>query len=90
MGQWKDFFMIVFKWALLLAVVFAIFFFIYGFSPMDTCYFLYGKAQRVYAAITYGIEDTSDRISVTVSDPNYHINTTADTLEARSKVLTQQ
>ncbi|MBP5161092.1 MAG: hypothetical protein ILP11_03510 [Alphaproteobacteria bacterium] len=87
MGQWKNFLMIVFKWALLVAVGFAIFFFVYGFTPAQTCYFLYGKAQRVYASIAYEIEDTSDRISTTVSDPNYHINATADTLEARSKAI---
>ena len=87
MNQLKNFLITVFKWALLVAVVFAIFFLIYGFSPMQTCRFLYGKVLRVYSAIAYGIEDTSERISVTVTDPNYHINSTAETLEKRTNKM---
>lgn len=84
MNSWKNFLVSVCKWGLLLAVLFAIFFFVYGFSPIDTCYFLYGKAVRLYSSVVYGIEDTSERISTTVTDPNYHINSTASTLEQRS------
>ena len=84
MSSWKNFLVSVCKWALLFAVVFTIFFFVYGFSPIDTCYFLYGKAVRLYSSIVYGIEDTSERISTTVTDPNYYINTTATTLEQHS------
>lgn len=84
MGQWNTFWIAVFKWMLLLAVLFAISFLVYGYSPKQTCYVLYDKAMQLYSAVAYGIEDTSERISVTVSDPNYHINATADTLERRA------
>ena len=85
MSQWNHICIIIFKWVLIFAVFFSLSFFIYGYTPAETCYVLYVKTIRLYNSLVYGIEDTSERISVTVTDHNYHINTTADVLVRQAK-----
>ena len=90
MRDMKHFYISVGKWALLICVFFTISYFMYGYTPRQTVYALYNKAVKLYSMVAYGIEDTSERISITVTDPNYHINATADTLTARPVYSTHQ
>lgn len=83
MNQWKHICIVIFKWVLIFAVIFALSFYFYGYTPAETCYVAYTKVVRAYQSLVNGVEDTSERISVTVTDPNYHINATADTLTTK-------